>query len=259
MRMLKKRRGHLSVIFTVVAVVASGLFLTACKVPPPGGDSLTITTFSDYTPIPFPGGVPDLNNSGGSPQPGILVGRVNSCMNINSKVPGRHALCRVVDGYDQWQYDHKRDRGGALYDHRNWDIQIIGGHPQMVAITRYNGVSISTYATPKCQGNGCAGNGAANMFEGCVQIASWDGQWPPHSAETATDHFVCEFSVFNHVITTHNSSSAWDQIASNAWPFFRHSVVGAAACAFGLMGLTAGIPLILKILGTSDCWEEVHP
>lgn len=258
---------RLAVVLTlVIAVIVSGMALSSCgMVPPPGGTSLTISTFSDLHAVRAcgPYGACPLNNSGGSPVPGMVIGMVNSCMNINSDIPGRHAMCRVVEGYDKWNYDGSHGTG-ALYDRRNWDIKIIAGHPKMVAVTRDHGVSIATEAYPPCEGevggnNGCQGNGASNMFEGCEMIGAWDGLWPLHSDSTSTDHFICEFRVFNQVITTHNSSNAWDQILSNAWPWFQHSVIGSATCAFGLMGLTAGTALGLKLLAASDCWEQTSP
>lgn len=253
-RIFSRRFRPLSVLLTIITVSAFGLITAGCDVPPPGGYSLTISVFTDnHQRVGY-----ELNATDGSLVPGFAKGHLTACMYIKSTINNRHELCRVVNGYNRLQYTTGTDKGGALYDHTNWDVKMIAGHPRAVYKTGY-GLSISTYDTPACQGNGCAPNGAANMFEGCKKVASWDGQMPLHSAQTSTDEFKCEFSVFDHAAPVSGTANMASMILSNAWPFFKHSVIGAAACAFGVMGLTAGTALALKILGTADCWEETHP
>lgn len=259
-------------IVAIIPLVAFGLSVAtqaptphaAAAVVGPGGASLTVNIMSDATRHVAIGAyseVPKLNNTAGSPEPCLpgWCGHVGSCMGLTTGDLGITSMCRVVNGFNAGQYAPEKDVGGALFDHTNWDVKIILGHPKAVYHDVGYGYSISTYSNPPCQGTGCAPGGGANMFEGCQKIASWDGK-PLHSAATAMDHYYCEFSTFNDVLTKpHTHTTQLDQFLTSVWPFTRDRALDPAACAFSVMGWTSGIPVALRALGLNDCRAELHP
>lgn len=230
----------------------------------PGGASLSINVVPDYVRAVRIGAgldIPRLNNTSGSPEPCLpgWCGHVGSCMGLTTGALGITSMCRTVNGYNQGQYGLGHGGSPALNDQTNWDIKIILGHPKALFHDVGYGISIATYSTPRCQGNACAPGGAANMFEGCMQVAHWDGK-PLHSAAGAMDEFICEFSTFNDVLTKPHTHTNWGgQILANAWPRFWDTLVDPATCAFGIMSLTGGAAVGLKILGALDCRQEVLP
>ena len=212
----------------IVAVLVASTALTSCNTaPPPGGTSLTITAY-------FTGPMYPLDNSWGSPAFPILVGHVNSCVNLDPTGTTYRAACRVVNGYD-WG-------GGsspALNDTTNWDIKIIAGHAKSAINNPGYGYSINPYFTPYCQGD-CAPNNAINEFEGCTKVASWDGQWPLHSAATSTDEWRCDYAVYDWAMIKPASTSWSSDVMAALWPSWWRHTADDAACAAGMGAGVAG-------------------
>ena len=221
--------------------------------PGPGGSSLTITAYRDNSAFAatVPGLPIGLNNSWGSPAVPLQTGHVNSCMNINP-ASGYTALCRVVNGYDKGNFDGSSG-SGALYDHTDWDVKIIAGHPAKKINDPGYGLSISTYVSPTCQGS-CSPLGV-NMFEGCHQHASWDGIWPIHSAATSTDEYFCDYAVYDQAFIKPTNHTDWQgQVVSQLWPQFRGSF-SDYVCAVGVMSLTGGVaaPVVAWSAAVGGC------
>ncbi len=212
-------RHPVKALVLIVAVLVASTALTSCNTaPPPGGTSLTITAY-------FTGPMYPLDNSWGSPAFPILVGHVNSCVNLDPTGTTYRAACRVVNGYD-WG-------GGsspALNDTTNWDIKIIAGHSKSAINNPGYGYSINPYFTPYCQGD-CAPNNAINEFEGCTKVASWDGQWPLHSAATSTDEWRCDYAVYDWAMIKPASTSWSSDVMAALWPSWWRHTADDAACA----------------------------
>lgn len=255
------------VLVPIVAIAVGALGLASCTAPT-GGTSLTITLVTDgagyAASTPFPGGpiycgfptICQLNHSFGTLSPGELPGHITSCADINDGDTGRGARCAIIEGYDQTQYDGTIGTG-ALYDPTNYNIRIVNGHPQQVTADGAGGFAISTYPGdgfgPPCSGNGCRPYSPYSYtFEGCSKASSWDGTY-----DNTADDWRCDFESFDQIILD-APSGGFTMALSNMWPSI-HADISDGACAFGVLGLTSGTVLGLKLLGASGCYEVLKP
>lgn len=133
--------------------------------------------------------------------PGIFPGVVTDCYYINSTVPDRHALCRLVEGAEE------AGQPG------NWDVKFDGGDHVV------------------------AENCKDLFWAGCTIVApngmTYEGCYPYYDG--ATKVYWCDYRTSHWFLldTTHNS---WRYVLHMFWDWGTYVALGPVQCAYGLVG-----------------------